>query len=88
VNYQDKKSKFEKGFFDDVKAELASIEAILSNKDSTRDDFDAISFSGNFDSVEKKFWETYNKLPIVNPTKWKFHETVFDEHYYQMLRLM
>lgn len=24
----------------------------------------------------------------MNPTKWKFHETVFDEHYYQMLRLM
>jgi len=35
-----------------------------------------------------KFWEKYNSLPIVNPTKWKFHETVFEEHYYQMLRLM
>jgi hypothetical protein len=34
------------------------------------------------------FWEKYNSLPIVNPTKWKFHETVFEEHYYQMLRLM
>jgi len=34
------------------------------------------------------FWRKYNKLPIVNPTKWKFHETVFEEHYYQMLRLM
>jgi SIR2-like domain len=34
------------------------------------------------------FWNDYNKLPIVNPTKWKFHETVFEEHYYQMLRLL
>jgi hypothetical protein len=34
------------------------------------------------------FWEKYNQLPIVNPTKWKFHETVFEEHYYQMLRLL
>ncbi len=34
------------------------------------------------------FWNAYNLLPIVNPTKWKFHETVFDEHYYQMLRLL
>lgn len=34
------------------------------------------------------FWRDYNKLPIVNPTKWKFHETVFEEHYYQMLRLL
>lgn len=32
------------------------------------------------------FWDKYNSLPIVNPTKWKFHETVFEEHYYQMLR--
>lgn len=35
-----------------------------------------------------RFWIEYNKLPIVNPTKWKFHETVFEEHYYQMLRLL
>ena len=34
------------------------------------------------------FWGEYNKLPIVNPTKWKFYETVFEEHYYQMLRLL
>jgi len=34
------------------------------------------------------FWHAYEKLPIVNPTKWKFHETVFEEHYYQMLRLL
>jgi len=25
-------------------------------------------------------------MPIVNPTKWKFHETVFEEAYYQILR--
>ncbi len=36
----------------------------------------------------EKFWSAYNKLPIVNPTKWKFHQTVFEEHYYQMLRLL
>lgn len=37
---------------------------------------------------EEEFLESYNKLPIVNPTKWKFHETVFEEHYYQMLRYL
>ncbi len=35
-----------------------------------------------------KFWDGYRALPIVNPTKWKFYETVFDEHYYQMLRML
>jgi hypothetical protein len=34
------------------------------------------------------FWSQYDTLPIVNPTKWKFHETVFEEHYYQMLRYL
>jgi hypothetical protein len=34
------------------------------------------------------FWKKYDALPIVNPTKWKFHETVFEEHYYQMLRYL
>jgi hypothetical protein len=43
----------------------------------------------SFTSAQRdNFWLAYNKLPIVNPTKWKFHETVFDEHYYQMLRLL
>lgn len=32
------------------------------------------------------FWDKYNRIPIVNPTKWKFHETVFEEAYYQILR--
>ncbi|ARU27941.1 hypothetical protein CBR65_11165 [Cellvibrio sp. PSBB006] len=32
------------------------------------------------------FWEKYKEIPIVNPTKWKFHETVFEEAYYQILR--
>ena len=27
-------------------------------------------------------------LPIVSPTKQKFSETVFEQHYYQMLRML
>lgn len=34
------------------------------------------------------FRKIYDDLPIVNPTKRKFHETVFEQHYYQMLRLL
>ncbi len=45
--------------------------------------------SVTFTSAQREnFWTEYNKLPIVNPTKWKFHETVFEEHYYQMLRFL
>ncbi|HDY7851878.1 TPA: SIR2 family protein [Vibrio vulnificus] len=39
-----------------------------------------------FENIQDDFYKEYNQLPIVNPTKWKFHETVFEEHYYQMLR--
>ncbi|EIN6342824.1 SIR2 family protein [Vibrio parahaemolyticus] len=88
VDYQNKKAKFDNKFFNGVQTELNAIKAILNNEKSTRVDFDTIKFNAKFDDVEKKFWKIYNKLPIVNPTKWKFHETVFDEHYYQMLRLM
>ncbi|MDA0128551.1 SIR2 family protein [Vibrio sp. MarTm2] len=88
VNYDDKDCKFEDEFFDSVNSELEELEAILNNKEATRDAFDTITFNETFSDIEKIFWATYKKLPIVNPTKWKFHETVFDEHYYQMLRLM
>ncbi|MEM5503445.1 SIR2 family protein [Shewanella frigidimarina] len=88
VNYENKKSNFDDDFFAEVEDELNTFEAILSNNTSNRSDFDSIAFSPVFPDIEEKFWESYKKLPIVNPTKWKFHETVFDEHYYQMLRLM
>lgn len=56
-------------------------------------EFDALEnyasgLDGKFDHVATQFLEQYNQLPIVNPTKWKFYETVFEEHYYQMLRAM
>ncbi|OCG17221.1 SIR2 family protein [Gilliamella sp. WF3-4] len=35
-----------------------------------------------------KFINEYNKIAIVNPTKKKFEETVFQQHYYQCLRLL
>ncbi|EOE4713448.1 hypothetical protein ACKC6U_003405 [Vibrio vulnificus] len=44
------------------------------------------SHENTFNLTQHQFYEEYNQLPIVNPTKWKFHETVFEEHYYQMLR--
>lgn len=31
-------------------------------------------------------FDNYKELPIINPNKWKFNRTVFEQHYYQMLR--
>lgn len=36
----------------------------------------------------QNFYNSYQKLAIVNPTKEKFSETVFQQHYYQSLRLL
>jgi hypothetical protein len=68
---------------DNLKINLSKFISIL--KDGTK----SISDLDQFESIkikESDFWDKYNQLPIVNPTKWKFHETVFEEHYYQMLR--
>lgn len=59
--------------------------AFLGTKDNQTEDIPDLSFSKE---QMDTFWDEYNKLPIVNPTKWKFYETVFEEHYYQMLRLL
>ena len=57
----------------------------LLNDESSIDSLVAPGFIGD---EADAFMSAYNNLPIVNPTKWKFHETVFEEHYYQMLRLL
>ncbi|PNK90564.1 Uncharacterised protein [Serratia odorifera] len=47
-----------------------------------------IDMADEDESKLKKFRQEYNKLAIVNPTKAKFEETVFQQHYYQSLRLL
>ncbi|AVM70740.1 SIR2 family protein [Streptococcus mutans] len=39
------------------------------------------------DKVES-FYESYKNFPVVNPTKEKFSDTVFQQHYYQLLRML
>jgi len=80
VDYAQKHSKIR---INDV--QLQPFSDALLNEDETLANLKNISLEG---LEENPFWENYNKIPIVNPTKWKFHETVFEEHYYQMLRCL
>ncbi|PKG78646.1 hypothetical protein CXF80_10145 [Shewanella sp. Actino-trap-3] len=66
---------------------LKELGKILNDKGKTTIDVLALEVELSNEVIDQ-FWDSYNKLPIVNPTKWKFHETVFEEHYYQMLRLL
>lgn len=60
---------------------------ILYDKNKTILDIDRFLSSEDLSKLKiKEFWEKYESIPIVNPTKWKFHETVFEEAYYQILR--
>ena len=64
---------------------LLNLKSLIMNKNTRREEFSKLQVSSE---VIDPFISQYHKLPIVNPTKWKFHETVFEEHYYQMLRYM
>lgn len=64
---------------------LGPFSAVLEDSARTLGDLPETEFS---DDALKDFWAKYEQMPIVNPTKWKFHETVYEEHYYQMLRLL
>ena len=65
----------DQNFFDDLLDELKTDEDLKPPAEVTL-------------TQNEAFETAYKALPIVNPTKWKFYETVFEEHYYQMLRLL
>jgi hypothetical protein len=44
-------------------------------------------FEKFYDLIDS-FYEKYRNFPVVNPTKEKFSDTVFQQHYYQLLRML
>lgn len=72
---------------EEARDSLKQLSEILKDETKTTQDLLDLKVEVNED-IRTAFWGSYDKLPIVNPTKWKFHETVFEEHYYQMLRLL
>jgi hypothetical protein len=70
---------------DAAKAKLAPFSTALRVKGTKLVDLPTPVFSA---AELQAFEATYERVPIVNPTKWKFHQTVYEEHYYQMLRLL
>lgn len=73
---------------DDVPTHMdPAFEEILLDASCHETDISSKSFTVPLLEIQN-FWKSYKELPIVNPTKWKFHETVFEEHYYQALRAL
>jgi hypothetical protein len=74
-------------FNEEQKKLLKNFDELVSDETKSLDNlipFEAFQKWDNF--LGEEFWDKYNQIPIVNPTKWKFHETVFEEAYYQILR--
>jgi hypothetical protein len=74
-------------FNEDQKKLLKNFDELVNDETKSLDNliqFAAFQKWDNF--LGEEFWDKYNQIPIVNPTKWKFHETVFEEAYYQILR--
>lgn len=73
-----------------VSLEVPSIKEIVGfiNKSPEETIEKTLKLSNKTKSKLENFRKEYDKLAIVNPTKAKFEETVFQQHYYQSLRLL
>ncbi|EPB7046063.1 TPA: SIR2 family protein [Pseudomonas aeruginosa] len=69
-------------------ADLLRLQPFSETLESAEAVLDGLEDPGFTPEELMAFWTRYEQIPIVNPTKWKFHETVYEEHYYQMLRLL
>ncbi|CDL86248.1 SIR2 family protein [Xenorhabdus cabanillasii] len=61
---------------------------LIKNDSSIKSVKETLDLSYKNELDLQNFREEYNKLAIVNPTKAKFEETVFQQHYYQSLRFL
>lgn len=61
---------------------------LLTIDEGTRfDDLVSKSKSKKSDATVDAFLETYDQIPIVNPTKTKFRDTLLNQTHYEMLRI-
>lgn len=78
---------YDYSFTDDQNALIDGFKTIINNEKNQYGHIKAFKKFVDWNDLDSKpFLESYSKIPIVNPTKWKFHETVFEEAYYQILR--
>lgn len=65
----------------------------LQNADKTEKTFDEVKTEADgiaimlHDDTYKDFFEAYNKIVMINPTKEKFKTSVLDYHFYELMRI-
>jgi len=76
-------TNFDVDEIDDIFDNLDNKEDFISLAETLEMDLNGL----DIDTLQiDSFFEAYENLPIINPNKWKFHDTVFEQHYYQMIR--
>lgn len=76
----------------EMNIDFGTIENIINkskSKDLTKfvDKLNELVAELNLDeSLINRFFSCYSKIPIINPNKFKFFETVSEQHYYQLIR--
>ncbi|EAR0718761.1 hypothetical protein EFY33_23930, partial [Salmonella enterica] len=66
-----------------------TIDDLVATLNNTNDNLaNYLDLNLNDKNLLDEFRSYYDSLAIVNPTKEKFSETVFQQHYYQSLRLL
>ena len=69
------------------KSKNQNVEEFIKNLNHNVNDFINDDILGTFSSeASDRFYNEYLKLPIINPDKYKFFETVSEQHYYQLIR--
>lgn len=70
------------------KSKNQNIEDFIKNLNHNVNDFiNNNDIFGDFSSeATDRFYNEYLKLPIINPDKYKFFETISEQHYYQLIR--
>ena len=81
-----------KNAVDELQINLEFVEnVIIKSKNEDVDTFveslnKSVSEIGLNNELLDKFYDVYSDLPIINPNKYKFFETVSEQHYYQLIR--
>lgn len=77
-------------FTDDKLIEPSEYEDAILNKQINEENLkqELTTIYAEFTDKIDSFFEYYETLAVVNPTKQKFKDTVFQQHYYQLLRML
>lgn len=78
--------KIDEKYFVDLYKKDVNGKSTEKNFEEVKQEAEVIA-KGLPDNIYKNFFEQYNKIVVVNPTKEKFKTSVLDYHFYELMRI-